>query len=126
MVAVKFDQERKFASIPVGRFQAEPERFVGVGNAFHAKFMPCLLNNARCENLIPAIIEWSLRARRMVEWIMSRKDPATFTQELATFVQKCNGCEICATGESGARQTDEHPHTTASLRPPNNTWRRIC
>jgi len=59
---VKFRHERVFVSIPVQRVQAKLDRFVGIRNAFHARFIHRMLNDKRCENLTPAIIEWALRS----------------------------------------------------------------
>lgn len=108
MVTAKSDQKRVYASIPVHRVQAEPNRFVGVGNAFHARFIDCMLNHTRWENLTSAVIEWALRAQRMVEWIMNCKDedPTTFDQKLAEFVQKCNDCQKCDDCENCAQRTN--------------------
>ena len=87
-VAVKSGHGHKYASIPVHPVQAKPECFVGVRNAFHARFIDCMLNDARCENLTPAIIEWALSAQQMVEWIMSHEDedPDTFAEQFANFI----------------------------------------
>jgi sugar/nucleoside kinase (ribokinase family) len=87
-VTIKSDQERVYASIPVRRVRTGPERFVGVPNAFHARFVHRMLNDERCENLIPAIIEWALCAQRMMEGVMRGEEPKALAE-------KCNKCERC-------------------------------
>jgi len=114
---VRSGHKHVFVSIPVHRIQAKPERFVGISNVFHARFMHCMLNDARCENLTPAIIEWALRAQRMAEWIMSHDDPTTFDQELAKFAQDCDDCEICAQWTQAS--LEEQKDNRIQLRPFN-------